>query len=56
MIELDQIYKKDCREFMKELDSESLQGDIVVSSPPYSIRKTYEPYNDNKKHKNILIL
>ena len=43
------IYHIKCEEFMEELESNSIQVDIVVTSPPYNIGKNYgTSYNDNK--------
>ena len=39
MINLNKIYNRDCRDFMQELESNSTQVDIIVTSPPYNIGK-----------------
>lgn len=49
MIDFNKIYHIKCEEFMEELESNSIQVDIVVTSPPYNIGKNYgTSYNDNK--------
>lgn len=40
MIKLNNIYNKNCIEFTKELESNSMQVDIGNTSPPYNIKKT----------------
>ena len=49
MNDFNKIYHIKCEEFMEELESNSIQVDIVVTSPPYNIGKNYgTSYNDNK--------
>ena len=49
MNNFNKIYHIKCEEFMEELESNSIQVDIVVTSPPYNIGKNYgTSYNDNK--------
>lgn len=45
-MELNKIYNEDCLEGMKRIPDGSV--DIVVTSPPYNIGKTYGVYDDNK--------
>lgn len=55
MINLNQIYNKNCIDFMKELKSNSIEVDIIVTSPPYNIGKNYGNfYNDNKPRNEYL--
>ncbi len=49
MNDFNKIYHIKWEEFMEELESNSIQVDIVVTSPPYNIGKNYgTSYNDNK--------
>ena len=41
MINFNKIYHGNCKDFMEELESNSIQVDIVVTSPPYNIGKNY---------------
>jgi site-specific DNA-methyltransferase (adenine-specific) len=52
MINLNKIYHRDCRDFMQELESNSIQVDIIVTSPPYNIGKNYGTYYNNNKPRN----
>ena len=55
MINLNKIYNKYCIDFMKELESNSIRVDIVITSPPYNIGKNYGiSYNDNKSRNEYL--
>ena len=55
MIKLNKIYNIDCIDFMKELESDSIQVDIIVTSPPYNIGKNYGTvYNDKKPRDEYL--
>lgn len=49
MINLNQIYNKDCIDFMNELDSNSIQVDMIITSPPYNIGKNYGTFYDDTK-------
>lgn len=44
-MELNTIYNEDCLEGMKKLEDNSI--DLVVTSPPYNIKKKYSSYKDD---------
>lgn len=44
-MELNKIYKQDCINFMKSWKGK--QADIIVTSPPYNLKKKYTKYNDD---------
>ena len=48
MIKLNNIYQEDCQVFMDKLLKEDLKVDVIVTSPPYNIKKEYSSYRDNK--------
>jgi site-specific DNA-methyltransferase (adenine-specific) len=55
MINLNKINHRDCIDFMQELESNSIQVDIIVTSSPYNIGKNYGTfYNDNKSRNEYL--
>ena len=54
MIDLNNIYHEDCKDFMKKLGSSKLKIDVIVTSPPYNLNKAYGLYNDNKERQNYL--
>ncbi len=55
MINFNKIYHRKCQDFMEELNSNSIQFNIVVTSPPYNIGKNYGTYyNDNKPRDEYL--
>src|SRR4029077_14666300 len=56
-VELDNIYHEDCKDFMKKLGSNNMGVlDVIVTSPPYNLKKPYSLYNDNKKRNEYLDL
>ncbi|PWU79635.1 MAG: hypothetical protein DLM72_16475 [Candidatus Nitrosopolaris wilkensis] len=46
-IKLNQIYREDCLKFMDRLRQQNMHVDVIVTSPPYNIKKKYDSYNDN---------
>ena len=54
MIDLNNIYHEDCRDFMKKLSSDNVNTDVIITSPPYNLKKAYGLYNDNKERENYL--
>ena len=55
MITINQIYCEDCNLFMEKIRKEGrLKIDIIITSPPYNIRKKYSSYHDNKKTDDYL--
>jgi site-specific DNA-methyltransferase (adenine-specific) len=54
MIELNQIYQEDCIKFMSKLKEEKISVDVIVTSPPYNIKKEYGLYKDNKERDEYL--
>ena len=44
MLQINQIYRMDCREGLSKLPDASI--DVIVTSPPYNIGKPYRSYND----------
>ena len=55
MINLNQIFNKSCIDFMNELESNSIQVDMIITSPPYNIGKNYGTcYDDNKPGNDYL--
>jgi site-specific DNA-methyltransferase (adenine-specific) len=55
MVDLNQIYNKDCIDFMNELESNSIAVNMIITSPPYNIGKNYGHfYNDNKPRNEYL--
>ena len=54
MIDLNNIYHEDCKDFMKKLGSDNANTDVIVTSPPYNLKKAYGLYNDNKERENYL--
>ena len=55
MVELNNIYHEDCKDFMRKLSSNNLNIDVIVTSPPYNLNKAYGLYKDNKERKKYLI-
>ena len=45
MIEVNKIYDGDSVKLMSEMDERSI--DLLVTSPPYNCRMSYDIYNDN---------
>jgi site-specific DNA-methyltransferase (adenine-specific) len=54
VIELNNIYERDCVDFMKSLSAENIRVDVIVTSPPYNINKEYGSYKDNKERNDYL--
>jgi len=54
MLELNKIYCGDCLEVMKEIDNKSIG--LVLTDPPYNVKKDYGEYKDNSKSKEYLAL
>jgi site-specific DNA-methyltransferase (adenine-specific) len=54
VIELNNIYERDCVDFMKSLSAENICVDVIVTSPPYNINKEYGSYKDNKERNDYL--
>lgn len=50
---INQVLCGDCIEVMKTFPKESI--DMVVTSPPYNIRKDYGNYKDNKTYEEYLV-
>lgn len=46
------IYPEDCIGFMDKLDKKSL--DVIVTSPPYNLKKKYSKYKDNKAEEDYV--
>jgi site-specific DNA-methyltransferase (adenine-specific) len=44
MKELNKIYLRDCIEFMREIESETI--DLVIADPPYNLKKNFENDSD----------
>lgn len=44
-MELNRIYNEDCLVGMKDIPNESI--DLIVTSPPYNIKKKYKSYKDD---------
>ena len=51
-LEINKIHWMDCLKGLQLLDSESV--DMVVTSPPYNIRKKYIKYNDVRPREEYL--
>lgn len=47
MVELNKIYNEDCMVTLKRIPDNYL--DLVVTSPPYNVKKDYKIYNDDKE-------
>ena len=45
MVELNKIYNEECLEGMKKIKGNSV--DLIVTSPPYNIKKKYKSYKDD---------
>lgn len=54
-MKLNEIYVEDCVSFMRRLEEEREQPfDVIVSSPPYNLKKPYSKYKDDKKRTEFL--
>ena len=51
-MELNKIYNEDCLIGMEKIPAESV--DLIVTSPPYNIKKNYKSYKDDLKLKEYL--
>ena len=47
-LKINNIYIMDCIKGIKQMEKQSLLVDVIVTSPPYNIGKTYNKYNDEK--------
>jgi len=57
VVELNNIYHEDCKDFMKKFVSNNANMiDVIVTSPPYNLKKPYSLYKDNKERKEYLDL
>jgi site-specific DNA-methyltransferase (adenine-specific) len=52
--EFNKIYVMDCIKGIKLMKDQSLFTDVIVTSPPYNIGKTYNQYNDDKPREKYL--
>ena len=53
-LRINNIYQMDCIKGIKQMKKQSLLADIIVTSPPYNIRKEYSKYDDNKPRESYL--
>jgi site-specific DNA-methyltransferase (adenine-specific) len=53
LLELNNIFLEDCIDFMKKIKGK-ISVDVIVTSPPYNIKKDYSSYKDNKKKNDYL--
>jgi site-specific DNA-methyltransferase (adenine-specific) len=53
-LKINNIYQMDCIKGIKQMEKQSLQADIIVTSPPYNIQKEYSLYDDNKPRESYL--
>jgi site-specific DNA-methyltransferase (adenine-specific) len=51
-VDSNKIYLEDCIDFMTRLAPKSI--DVIVTSPPYNLRKPYSKYEDNRERKDYL--
>jgi site-specific DNA-methyltransferase (adenine-specific) len=49
---IDKIYNEDCLKFMKNWTGKKV--DVIVTSPPYNLKKKYSYYYDNKQRQDYL--
>ena len=52
MQETNKVYVKDCLEFMQSWNGR--KADVIVTSPPYNLKKQYAKYRDNKPRQDYL--
>lgn len=55
MIKLNTIYNDDCLNFMNNLMNESVFVDVIVTSPPYNIKKNIFLIKMTKKETSICL-
>lgn len=49
MIKINKIYNVDCLTFLQQLlEEKKIKLDVIVTSPPYNINKSYTKYNDKR--------
>ena len=53
LLELNNIFLEDCIDFMKKIKGK-IGVDVIVTSPPYNIKKNYSSYRDNKEKNDYL--
>jgi len=53
-LEKNNIYAMDCIKGIKQMKKQSLNVDIIITSPPYNIGKKYSNYNDKQPRKKYL--
>ena len=46
-IKLNTIYRENCLDFMTRAQRQNFLVDVIVTSPPYNINKSYSSYDDN---------
>lgn len=46
-IKLNTIYRENCLDFMMRAQRQNFLVDVIVTSPPYNINKSYSSYDDN---------
>lgn len=51
-LQLNQIYAEDCISFMERIPEKSV--DVIVTSPPYNLKKKYSKYKDNKEQEEYI--
>ena len=51
-MELNKIYQGDCLEIMNQWPDRCV--DLIITSPPYNLKKQYSGYNDDLKHSDYL--
>lgn len=51
-LKLNKIYCRDCNEFMSKINEKL--ADVIVTSPPYNLKKKYSKYKDNKERQDYL--
>ena len=51
-VKLNEIYVEDCLKFMPKLGVGTI--DVIVTSPPYNLKKKYSKYRDNKERREYL--
>lgn len=56
LVNVNKIYNQDCIAFMDNLirNNKNVKIDIIITSPPYNIKKKYFSYKDNKELKKYI--